>query len=286
MSRALILTLLMLVAAAQEAAAWWSTGHMISAQIAYDRLSPEARSEANRLIAVLAAIEPKIDHFVPAAHWLDELKSDFDLFDTWHYINLPLHGNEVAERIPFEKVPNDNVIWAIEEATRTLGDPQARDFSRALALRILLHLIGDIHQPLHCVNRIGPADPEGDLGATLLVVSFEKESLDLHRAWDSSLGLFPSILPSDDWRATIPALAERLALEVPVATLVNATEKDPAVMAGESYRLAALYAYRGVEEGRPLGPDYLAVARPIIKERLALAGYRLAHLLEPLLTRR
>ena len=71
--------------------AWFDGGHMVVAQIAHDRLTPETRAEADRLIGVLADFTPVKADFVSASVWLDDVKRlNWRTFDRWHYINLML----------------------------------------------------------------------------------------------------------------------------------------------------------------------------------------------------
>ncbi|MCB1035299.1 MAG: S1/P1 nuclease, partial [Acidobacteria bacterium] len=160
--RLLVLGILLLPAGAR---AWGPTGHMVVAQIAYDQLQPATRAEVDRLITVLAEEEPKMEHFVPASNWMDELRRlGWRAFDYWHFTNPPYNPEGLASVPPSHR---HDVVWAIGQAVATLRNPETPDPQKAWMLRILEHLVGDVHQPLHCVNRYTLERPGGDRGGNL-----------------------------------------------------------------------------------------------------------------------
>lgn len=276
----MLAALLVAPPAASPARAWGTTGHMLTAQIAYDSLSPQAREEANRLIAVLAAVDPRTPHFVPASVWMDEVRgSGLRAMDTWHYINLPINAGGLAD-VP--AALETNVVWAIDQAAETLANPEATDFERAFMLRILLHVVGDVHQPLHCVGRFTTALPKGDRGGNLFFIQPVEEGApdQLHWLWDATVGLFPRIAVEDDWQPQIAALAERIMTEHPRPVLPPWQRGAAEEWAREGFELARSVVYDGVAEGAPVTREYVLRAHRTISERLALAGYRLAQILE------
>lgn len=272
------LLLALVLASATPAGAWWAASHMVSAQIAYDRLSPAARAEAERLIAVLAASEPRADHFVPAAAWLDQLKRQgFAGFETWHFVNLEPAPGGGEPQWP----PGDHVVSAIEHSLETLGRRDAGDFLRALSLRLAIHLVADAHQPLHCVNRPDPRSRGGDHGGNTFTVRWPADpAANLHILWDDSLGLYPQLAPGEDWRRRIPAAARELQSLLPPEKLPAWRESEPAQWALESHRLALEAAYPGIGDGEEPSAAYLEKGREIVRQRLTLAGYRLGAALE------
>jgi hypothetical protein len=277
---ALVGLMLAALTAAPPVQAWGTTGHMLTAQIAYSTLSPQARAEADRLIAVLATADPRTPHFVPAAVWMDEVRgSGLRAMDTWHYINLPINAGGLAE-VP--AALQTNVVWAIDQAAATLADPEATDFERAFTLRILLHVVGDVHQPLHCVGRFTEALPKGDRGGNLFFIQPVEEGApdQLHWLWDATVGLYPRIDEESDWQQPIAALAEQIMASHPLPVLPVWRRGIAEEWAREGFELAHTAVYDGVAEGAPVTREYVARAWAVIPERLALAGYRLAQILE------
>lgn len=308
-NRAPLLTLFAwLLLAPGPAAAWLQTGHMLVAEIAYQQLEPETRHEADRLIRVLAELDPKVDHFVPASVWMDRIKGEgLDAFDRWHYVNLPFTESVSA---PVGLPPGPHVVWAIERSLATLSDHPTteNDFSKALMLRVLVHLVGDVHQPLHAATRISPDLPEGDRGGNdFLLAESEQDVLlpcpgnpspesearqpvpgrrpNLHAFWDR--GVFA--LPDTRWPTDAPciaALAREISKRFPTTSVPHWTRDDPAEWARESHRLAIEVAYEGLAPGKAPSPAYVRDAQPVVLRRIAIAGYRLAAALETVLGNR
>jgi hypothetical protein len=262
---------------AGPAAAWWAASHMVSAQVAYERLSPAARAEADRLIAVLAGAEPRADHFVPAAAWLDQVKRHgYGAFESWHFVNHPYPTASSPPPVP----AGDNVLTALHHNLETLRDPAAGDFLRALALRAVIHLVADAHQPLHCINVQSTLFPDGDQGGNAFKVRWPADpDASLHMLWDDAFGLYPPLAPGEDWLRRIPAAARELAAALPADSLPQRQDLDPTHWTRESYT-QAIGAYRDIEPGAAPSPAYIDRGRQVARERLALAGYRLAELLE------
>lgn len=273
----MVLAMVSTVSMAPPAYAWLDGGHLVVAEIAYERMSPEARREADRLVAQLADDEPRREDFVRSAVWLDDLKdAGWRAFDRWHYINLPYNADGVTELPP---VHTDNILEAIEQASRTLRSPQAPDLARAFSLRVLLHLVGDVHQPMHCVQRFSVEDTEGDRGGNNFVLL---GSRDLHRYWDGAAGMLGDLDVTSS-REQIASTAAALVREVPESQVPAWIEPNPATWARESYRLAVEVAYVGINEGRAPSKVYATRVQLVARRRLVVAGYRLAALLDSLL---
>jgi hypothetical protein len=270
---------------APAAWAWGAAGHMVVAQIAYDELDPAVRTEADRLIALLAPFEPRADHFVPAAYWMDEVRrTGFRGIDHWHYTNRPINAGGLGE-VAGEDV--HNVVWAVEQALATLGNRDAPDLSKAWMLRILLHTVGDVHQPLHCVTRFTEAQPQGDRGGNLFLLAGPPR-YNLHAYWDGVAGLLPEISPQGDWQEAVHQWTDRLQEEVAAGglgaeELAALSRADSAAWARESFELALSTVYDGIEEGGSPTPQYEARAQAAGARRLVLAGHRLAQLLNQVL---
>ncbi|MCP3958067.1 MAG: hypothetical protein GY719_09460 [bacterium] len=271
-----LIRVLPLVAAAlflapNPARAWHDVGHMVTAQIAYDELSDDARDEVDRLIGLLSDLSER-DHAVTAAVWADDLKRQgLEAFNTWHYINLPF----AAEGTAAPPSRQENVVWAIDQAATTLrGD--AGDLAKALMLRLLIHFVGDVHQPLHCVSRVTAEQPEGDRGGNDFPLAGEEH--DLHAFWDSGAGALPS-WDGGAWRPMVRRLASELTRSMPKSALPGWSDPDPEAWARESLDLAITAAYDGIAEGAEPTPEYTARAREIVRRRLVLGGYRLGALL-------
>ena len=260
---------------AQPGHAWDATGHRIVAQIAWDQLPAPVRAEARALVEIFDL------EFVDASVWLDEVRgAGVGLFDRWHYINQPTEDS--TGRAP--RAHADNLLWAIAESRDALAADEAPKAARALALITLLHVVGDIHQPLHVVSRYDTQHPRGDRGGNS--VSLPDPWTNLHRLWDRMGGLVqdPNESRSRVGPKAIRRWAATLVADHPPST--RARSLDPDAWAQESRDFANRVVYPGVQAGRAPDAAYLERARDLAAQRLAIAGYRLAAVIETALTAR
>lgn len=276
----LIVLLGCLTLSVAPAEAWTPEGHQVICAIAQDLLDDDTRRETERLLSLFSHVPSDL----PAAcAWLDHIRSrGVGHFDRWHYVNQPIN----PAGVPVPPPHSDDVVFAIRESLDTLRDETTLDFGRAFALRVLVHVVGDIHQPLHTVSRFTPARPDGDRGGNDFPVSTGVSAGrddTLHIFWDRGLGLFDSIPRGGEVEA-VRRIAAELRQSVPADHLVRLDENDPQVWADEGVRLAEEYVYRGIEEGDEPSSEYLRRAEPVMRKQLVLAAYRLAALLESLPT--
>jgi hypothetical protein len=161
---------LTLAAALQPAWAWGKDGHRLIAELAETQLSPAARAEANRLLA----LEPG-STLGSVASWADEVRNPTT--QRWHFVNM---ASEDCRYVPEVDCPGGEcVVGAIERQVRVLKS-KASDDDRLKALKYVVHLVGDVHQPLHA----GFAEDKG--GNQFQLQAFGKGT-NLHSLWDSGL---------------------------------------------------------------------------------------------------
>ncbi|HEV8580907.1 MAG TPA: S1/P1 nuclease [Thermoanaerobaculia bacterium] len=228
--------------------------------------------------------------FIRAATWPDEIRRTADPklkpFDhpDWHFVDYPLRPPEFTTGpSPF---PNDDVLFGIRKSLETLANKDAKAVERAAALSWLIHLVGDIHQPLHCATLITATfkAPLGDRGGNGFIffqnAEHKKRQLKtkLHSYWDGRL-----FGTSDGPPPPAQALQNAKSLEAKhsradlgeLSAGGNAEQwsfesRDEA--AGNAYR------FRGKELGQEkvLPSGYITNSHKVAGRRLALAGYRLA----------
>lgn len=170
LNRRLLLAITVLLALPPLAHAWGSAGHHVVAQLAEAQLTPKARTEVNRLLA----LEPG-STLASISTWADEHKNPSTA--AWHYVNLPRGScTYVAER----DCPGGQCVVAAIERQAAILASDATDGKRLTALKYLVHLVGDIYQPLHA----GYGDDRG--GNKYQLQAFGRGS-NLHSLWDSGL---------------------------------------------------------------------------------------------------
>ncbi len=121
-----------------HAFAWWETPHMLVSQIAYDKLTPQAKQWADGLIAVHAKEYPNSNDFVTAALWADDIRSQGNTtYSSWHYVTLTF--KETSDPLPTQASfpTRDHIAWAVELEMRILRSKEASRDEKALALRRL-----------------------------------------------------------------------------------------------------------------------------------------------------
>lgn len=261
---AICFVLLCVVAA--PAAAWGKLGHRLVAALAWDELSPAARSAVAELLAGEA------DPTLPGiAVWADELRAnDPDLgrrSAKWHYVNIAEHdcAYDAARACP----GGDCVVEAIRTQTAILADRRRPRAERAQALKFVVHFVGDVHQPMH-------AGFAHDKGGNDFQVNIDGRGSNLHSLWDS--GLLNSAGLDE------AAYLRRLrAMPLVVARARVALPPDAAGWAEASCRVVrqpGLYP-----ASAKIGPAYLQTWRPIAEAQLRRGGSQLAVVLNAALDR-
>ena len=159
------------------ALAWGSAGHQVIAAEAYRQLSPELQAQVFDVLRAhpdfakwTNAYHPNANFdlsayvFMRASTWPDDIRRKGNQYDhpNWHFIDYPL-GPPSFTFEPDAR-PTDNVLFGVAQAEKTLSDTNAGWEERAAMLSWLIHLVGDMHQPLHCESFFGADYPNGDKG--------------------------------------------------------------------------------------------------------------------------
>ncbi|MDE2136072.1 MAG: S1/P1 nuclease [Gammaproteobacteria bacterium] len=271
----------------QPALAWGPQGHRTVGAIADRLLTPAAHAVVAQLLAA------DLDKFgnpsgrttlEAVSVWADEIRGTAADEPRWHYDNAPVCATAARETY----CPGGQCNSAqLERLTRVLADAHTPLRTRNEALKWLVHLIGDIHQPLHAADN---GDRGGNEVRVALAGVHTRGRENLHRAWDGEL-----VRLALDTRNRQQPPADRDALALEARRLVlDAGQGTPAQWARQSNRLAASVAYRypgfvcgSAPEGVVvLDRGYQREAEDIVRERLLLAGGRLANLPNEILVTR
>ena len=283
----LIRSIVLVLACVPCALAWGPQGHRTVGAIADRLLTPAARAQVAELLA------DDLDKFgnpsgrttlESVAVWADEIRGTPADRPRWHYDGVPLCGSSLRESY----CPGGECNSAqLERLTLVLADRHAELRARNEALKWIVHLTADLHQPLHTADN---GDHGGNRVRVALVGVRTRGRLTLHGAWDSEL---VTLALGTRNRQQPPRDIDALAREARSLTL-EAGQGTPLSWASESNHLARNVAYQypgfacgSVPAGRVvLDRDYQREAGRIVRERLLLAGGRLANLLnETLVTR-
>lgn len=288
------------------ALAWHDTGHMLVAQIAYLRLSPTAKTQVDNLLVTPPGKRPLIHlcagYYTPAtcektydpitiAVWMDDFRGDSlnDIYDHWHYINYKpfFDGTPARPNVGPEPV---NVLDRLNWAINTLRQGTGRDKRDAEVLGFLYHLVGDVHQPLHTATRYTAAKPDGDAGGNGFTIKLpDGKNSSLHFFWDAGAGRAGFESPKRPLdqasRDRIRALADELMKSYPAESMPEWKTIEPLAWVEESNKLAREFAYVKIKEGEAPSEAYTQEAQRIVGRRIALAGYRMAEVLNTVFDR-
>jgi S1/P1 Nuclease. len=302
--------LLAIAADLQPASAWNDRGHMSVGYIAYRGLRLATRDRVNALLklnpkynAWAAKVDLQMPNAMPddknlmifmlATTWADEIKRDrgykqdgtqggnrpegspdpsrntgYDdllMHKYWHFIDTPFS----TDATPLPPIPTPNAQERIALLRSVLAS-SSPDELKSYDLVWLLHIVGDIHQPLHASTRVSQSDPDGDAGGNLVKLDCAK--CELHFFWDDLLGA------QNDLKTVVKG-ARKLP-KAPASLVAKMDEKD---WVAEGFQQAQQTVY-----APPVGPgngpyaltiEYKKTAGKLAKQRVALAGARLAKLL-------
>jgi len=255
------------------ALAWGKTGHRVVAAIADTQLSGLARAHVEQILGSGESLDE-------AANWPDEMRSAPGPFwqktaTTWHYVTL---NGIIYDHAP----PEGDALEALSRFSKVLQDPNAGLTDKQLALRFIVHLVGDLHQPLH----VGKCCDKG--GNDVKVTWFGKPT-NLHAVWDSQL--------VEDEQLSFTELAAKLERHINPEDVVKWWDINPRDWISESAEIRdTVYPTKAemprpakgkkVKKGEAVLPDlsysYVYRFTPVMERRLSQGGVRLAAYLNAL----
>jgi hypothetical protein len=172
----IFLTIVIVVLLPVRTMAWGNKGHQIIARIAMSRLSISARQVIAELLAPSETLES-------VSTWADDVKTQSAETRSWHFVLIPLGDSRY---LPLKDCGKGQtcIIEAIGQQITILKDTNKDSKDRAEALKFLVNLIGDLHQPFHVSTNTNPPDQGGN---RVRVTSLSGRSTNLHDEWDNGL---------------------------------------------------------------------------------------------------
>lgn len=229
---------------------WGATGHRAIGLIAERYLSPSAKKKLQRIL--------KGQSLAMAGTWMDDIRSDstYDYTADWHWVTI--ENGKTYDQSP--KNPKGDVIMTLERLIAELKGKKVTGKTEEEYIKMIIHLVGDIHQPLH----VGCCD---DAGGNRVRVKWFRDDSNLHRVWDSDM--------IEHTKLSYTELADALGkpTKAEVLQFQKATVRDWAtesmgmrkqVYAIGDSNLGYKYAYKNLDSA---------------KRRMLLAGIRLAGIL-------
>lgn len=245
--------LLLGIATVQMAFGWGQKGHDVTAYIAECNLAPEAAQAIDR---VLDGHSP-----VYYANWLDNASHtpEYAYTKTWHYANID--AGYTFETMPRE--PKGDVVKAVTELVEQLKNGGLSREKEAEALKMLIHLVGDLHCPMH-------AGHKSDLGGNTIPVTAFGKATNLHSVWDTTLPESAHNWSYTEWQSQIDRVSEDEVM------LIESGSPEEWFL--ETADLCASI-YAETPEGSKISYDYVAKFAPVVEQQFLKGGYRLAKLL-------
>jgi hypothetical protein len=282
-----VLALALLFLRPDHARAWGGEGHRVIAAIARSYLTPATRRAVDDLLA--RDTDPLTAHnMLDAATWADAWRPTHRETSNWHFVDIELDHADLAAACfgfpaaarPVSAGPaQDCVTDRIDAFAAELAAPETPQTERILALKFVLHLVGDVHQPLHA------ADNHDRGGNCVLLALGASRTVNLHSYWDTAV--VEALGPDAE------TLAAELRRKVTPADRARWSGGDPRTWALETFQVARRTAYAlpvapGCNRDAapvPLPTSYPAAAQAAAAVQLEKAGVRLATVLNKALAR-
>lgn len=248
-----IILILLMSCTLQLVFGWGNTGHRAIAEIAYDNLSRKAKKEICKILG---------DDYLPLyANWADEVKSDKDSLKIYgkmpHYANMAI--GETYETST--KREGGDVYTIFMDQIAILENDNSPQDKRDIALKLIIHMVADMHQPMHCARL-------DDRGGNMIDVTWFGKPSNLHKVWDSEL--------IDYYNLGYMELS-RFASKGTRKDISKWLEATPIDWLNES-KLIADQIYDNVGDGK-FSYHYAYVYQSVVFERVEMAGMRLAEVL-------
>jgi len=242
---------ILLMFLAIQASSWGLTGHRVVGEIAEQYLTKKASKEIKKILGT--------ESLADVANWMDFIKSasSYDYMGPWHYCTIPDGKTYAQAGTPEEK----DIIWALDKFKLDLISDTTSLETKQIALKSIVHLVGDIHQPLHVGNG-------KDRGGNDVKIKYFWENSNLHRVWDSGM-IDRQNLSYTEWVEKINHLSK---------TQVEAWQNDD-VLAWAAESMALRNSVYSIDNETNLTYRYEYDHLAQVERRLLQAGVRLAGVL-------
>jgi hypothetical protein len=290
---------------------WNETGHKLVAYIAWQKMTPQTREKVSALFANApedsdirnyfaydsrSVPARQLEQFMVIATWADIIRDNKMPLrqakyhhGTWHYSDVFFREvNGKPEIVTELKDANENAIERLHVMQNILADKTKSDAERVIALAWVLHLVGDVHQPLHSVARVTDLEPKGDQGGNLFELTPKdtprENQKNLHSYWDGIVTIAAPRVNDECDTDYIPKLGDKFMKKYPESKMQSqVADLKFEDWRQEGFENAFKYVYAGVTRNQPPTAKYQKQAYELSQKELALAGYRLAKILNQIL---
>lgn len=232
---------------------WGRTGHRATGEVAEQHLSKKAKEKVREILNGM--------NLAFVSTYGDDIKSDpaYRKYNPWHYVNLHPGETEYSKETAN---PDGDLVHAINTSIAVLKDKSASKEEKEFALKMLVHFVGDLHQPLH-------AGRGEDKGGNDIQVRWFGDGSNLHRVWDSEM--------INDFDMSYSELAYNT--DVLSKEQINSIQKGTVLDWMYESKELANRVYDSVEVGEKLGYEYMYNWFPVVHDQIQKGGLRLAKIL-------
>ncbi len=253
---------LLIVFQAAPARAWAPMGHRLAGRLAEKNLTPKAKA------AVAELLEPG-ETMAAASTWADEHRRDIKGSGPWHYVDVPLDQDRYSDRFAGDVPEKGNIVPKIREFRAIVKDRSRPLQERRIALRFLIHLVEDLHMPLHVGDN-------HDRGGNDTQVQFFGQGTNMHRLWDGDM-IARVCTDEGCWLDDLVAMDTPEARAKAMAGTVEDWATESLLAAREAYKDPA--TGNKIKAGTKLADAYQKANLPVARRRLYQGGVRLAMVL-------
>jgi hypothetical protein len=249
-----ILSAILFLVLTSQLSAWGYKAHYVIAEIAERNLTPNAKAKVDDML--------KGRKMVYWADWMDKVRSDstYDFVRTWHFANVD--SGYTYETMP--KMETGDVVTATELALKMIQSKTENDSVKTMYLKFLIHLIADLHCPVH-------AGRSTDRGGNLHTLSWFGRPTELHTLWDEQILDAARIWSYSEW-------ADNLIAGTTAADIAQMQRGAPKEWFNETV-LITKHIYSVTPKDQNFSFRYVYQNSHIVEQQLTLGGYRLAYVL-------
>jgi len=231
---------------------WSKTGHRVVGDVAQEHLSRKAKKAISKIL--------KGQSLAAVSNFGDEIKADrqFRKFSAWHYVNFPAD----MDYKDVEPSEHGDLVMGINTCISIIKNPNSSEADVAFYLKFLVHLIGDLHQPMH-VGRLE------DKGGNDIQVQWFGQGSNLHRVWDSNM--------INDYGMSFTELSDKLPMLS--KNQIKELQKGDVYDWVEESQDIANELYDSVTVGEKIGYQYSYKWWGTVENQLQKGGIRLATVL-------
>ncbi|MBO3098229.1 S1/P1 nuclease [Gelidibacter pelagius] len=234
---------------------WGPTGHRVVGAIADQHTNNKTKRHLKKIL--------NHQSLALVSTFGDEIKADprYKEFETWHYVNMSFDENYESSK----KNPKGDLVTGIAYCKKVIKDDNASDADKTFYLKMLIHLLGDLHQPLH-IGR------EEDRGGNDIKVKWHYKDTNLHRVWDSQM--------IESYNMSYSELAKNA--EFLSKKQVKFLQQGSVIDWVNDTQKLANHVYASVQEDENLGYAYSYKFLNVARDQMQIAGIRLAKILNDL----